>query len=109
MPARILSGQPIADAIKTEVKSEVQRLTQELGRAPKLVVVRVGADPASEVYVNSKVRTAGELGIISEHKHLDADISHEALLDIVRGLNDDDDVDGILVQLPLPKQINEQA
>lgn len=104
MTARILSGKPIADAIKAEVATEVA----SLDRRPCLVVVRVGEDPASEVYVNSKVRTAAELGIISRHEHLDADISHEELLDIVNKLNADAEVDGILVQLPLPPQINER-
>lgn len=109
MTARILSGRPIADAIKAEVKAEVETFEKERGRRPKLVVVRVGADPASEVYVNSKVRTAAELGIISEHRHFDPGISHAALLKTVDELNDDNDVDGILIQLPLPEQVDEAA
>lgn len=105
MTARILSGKPIADAIMAEVASEVS----QLGIAPCLVVVRVGEDPASEVYVNSKVRAAAELGIISRHVHLPVETVHDELLNIVRGLNADDAVDGILMQLPLPPQINERA
>jgi methylenetetrahydrofolate dehydrogenase (NADP+)/methenyltetrahydrofolate cyclohydrolase len=74
-----------------------------------LVVVRVGDDPASAVYVGSKVKTSEELGIVSEHRHLSAEASQEELLEIVEELNSRDDVDGILVQLPLPKHINENA
>lgn len=105
--AELLSGKRFAAAIKEEVAKSVDRLRNESGIKPCLVVVRVGADPASEVYVNSKVKTAEDLGITSEHKHLPEDITEEALLRIVRELNERDDVDGILVQLPLPKNINE--
>ena len=108
MPATILSGKPIADAIKSEVESEVAAIYAEHGIRPCLTVVRVGADPASEVYVNSKVKTAAELGIISQHHHLPAETSHDALLDLVRELNANDEIDGILVQLPLPRKINER-
>ena len=108
MTARILSGKIIADAIKAETEVDVKSLEIEHGFRPCLTVVRVGADPASEVYVNSKVKTAAELGIISQHHHLPAETSHEDLLALVKTLNNDDDVDGILVQLPLPKHINER-
>jgi methylenetetrahydrofolate dehydrogenase (NADP+)/methenyltetrahydrofolate cyclohydrolase len=108
MPTNILSGKVIADEIKAEVAAETASLKQEHGIEPCLVAVRVGDDPASSVYVNSKVKTAAELGLVSEHKHVDADISEAELADIVRELNDRDDVDGILVQLPLPKHIDER-
>ena len=108
MPTIILSGKVIADEIKAEVAAETASLKQEHGIEPCLVAVRVGEDPASSVYVNSKVKTAAELGLVSEHKHVDADISEAELADIVRELNDRDDVDGILVQLPLPKHIDER-
>jgi methylenetetrahydrofolate dehydrogenase (NADP+)/methenyltetrahydrofolate cyclohydrolase len=107
MPAKILSGKIIADEIKAEVAAEAAALRTSHGFSPCLVAVRVGEDPASSVYVNSKVKTAGELGLLSEHIHLDDSISEDELAEIVRGLNDRDDVDGILVQLPLPKHINE--
>lgn len=106
MSARILSGKTIADAIKAEVAEEVKRLNADVGVQPGLTVVRVGDDPASAVYVGSKVRTSEELGIRSEQIHLSADTTHQELLNIVRELNSRDDVDGILVQLPLPSQIN---
>ncbi len=105
MTARILSGKTIADAIKAEVAVE----SAALGFKACLVVVRVGEDPASEVYVSSKVRTAAELGIISREEHFGDDITQAELLAVVDRLNNDDEVDGILVQLPLPKGIDETA
>ncbi|MEQ1603462.1 MAG: bifunctional methylenetetrahydrofolate dehydrogenase/methenyltetrahydrofolate cyclohydrolase FolD [Pyrinomonadaceae bacterium] len=108
MPARILSGKVIADAIKSEVASEVSDLRETHGFSPCLVVVRVGEDPASSVYVGSKVRTAEELGIISEHLHFPADTTEEKIISVVDELNGRSDVDGILVQLPLPKHIEER-
>lgn len=109
MSARILGGKAIADEIKAEVAEEIERLAAEYGVRPGLTVVRVGDDPASAVYVGSKVKTSEELGIRSEHVHLPADISQEELLGVVRELNVRDDVDGILVQLPLPPQIDAGA
>jgi methylenetetrahydrofolate dehydrogenase (NADP+)/methenyltetrahydrofolate cyclohydrolase len=108
MTARILSGKEIAEEIKREVAEEVKALAETHGFRPCLAVVRVGEDPASAVYVGSKVKTSEELGMISEHHHLSDDISHEYLLNLVNDLNNRDEVDGILVQLPLPKKINER-
>ncbi len=109
MSAILLSGKPIADAIKAEVADDVRAIKEKHGISPCLVVVRVGEDPASAVYVGSKVKTAEELGIISEHVHLDADASQEKVIEVVAGLNARDDVDGILVQLPMPKHIDERT
>lgn len=109
METKILSGAPIAEAIKREVAAEVLELNEKYGFRPCLTVVRVGEDPASAVYVGSKVKTAEELGIISEHRHLSAETSQDELLQIVNELNERDEVDGILVQLPLPKQIDEKV
>jgi methylenetetrahydrofolate dehydrogenase (NADP+) / methenyltetrahydrofolate cyclohydrolase len=108
MPANILSGKVIADEIKSEVAAEAASLQDHHGIVPCLVAVRVGEDPASLVYVSSKVKTAGELGLRSEQIHVDAGITETELADIVSGLNERDDVDGILVQLPLSKHINER-
>ena len=108
MSAKILSGKVIADAIKAEVAAEVADLSEIHGFSPCLVVVRVGEDPASSVYVGSKVRTAEELGITSEHMHFAAEATQEEILDVVESLNARSDVDGILVQLPLPKHIDER-
>lgn len=104
MTARILSGKEIAEAIKREVADEIARMNFR----PCLAVIRVGEDPASAVYVGSKVKTAEELGITSEHHYFPAEISHAKLLDFVKELNQRDEVDGILVQLPLPKHIDER-
>ncbi|MBK7392575.1 MAG: bifunctional 5,10-methylenetetrahydrofolate dehydrogenase/5,10-methenyltetrahydrofolate cyclohydrolase [Chloracidobacterium sp.] len=108
MTTRILSGKTIADAIKSEIAAEVKTVEIEHGWRPCLAAVRVGQDPASEVYVGNKVKTAAELGIISEHHHLPVETSHEDLLALVHDLNANNDVDGILVQLPLPRHINER-
>lgn len=106
MTAKLLSGKTIADAIKAEVAEEIRQLENSHGFRPCLAVVRLGEDPASAVYVGSKVKTSEELGIISEHHHLPAETSHADLLALVKSLNERDEVDGILVQLPLPTQIN---
>lgn len=108
MPARILSGKEISTSIKREVADEVAELLDVHGITPCLAVVRVGEDPASAVYVGSKVRTAEELGISSRHIHFDADVSQDEILGAVRDLNDQGDVDGILVQLPLPDHVTER-
>jgi methylenetetrahydrofolate dehydrogenase (NADP+)/methenyltetrahydrofolate cyclohydrolase len=100
---RILNGANIAEAVKREVAEEIKNL----GYRPGLTVVRVGNDAASAVYVGNKVKTSHELGINSEHIHLPAEASQAELLRIVDELNAREDVDGILVQLPLPKEIDE--
>ncbi len=109
MTAKILSGAAIAEAIKREIAEEIKKLNEKYNFRPCLTVVRVGEDKASEVYVGNKVKTSGELGIISEHRHLSAETTQKELLKIVEELNNREDVDGILVQLPLPKQIEESA
>ncbi|MGD9589334.1 MAG: bifunctional methylenetetrahydrofolate dehydrogenase/methenyltetrahydrofolate cyclohydrolase FolD [Pyrinomonadaceae bacterium] len=106
MSAMILQGKPVAESIKAEVREEVERLRLTGNVVPGLTVVRVGEDPASAVYVGSKVKTSEELGIRSEHAHFPDHTSEEDLLAVVRNLNERDDVDGILVQLPLPKHID---
>ena len=109
MTARILSGKIIADVIKAETAEEVKALKNEHGFSPCLAAVRVGADPASEIYVGNKIKAAAELGIVSEHRHLPVETSQSELLSIINELNGRDDVDGILVQLPLPTQIDERV
>lgn len=101
--AKVLSGREVAEAIKKRVAAEVENLSFR----PCLAAVRVGEDAASAVYVGNKIKTSEELGLISEHIHLPAETTEEELLKIVNELNRRDDVDGILVQLPLPAQINE--
>jgi len=108
MSARILKGAPIADQIKSEVARDVETFHGIHGFSPCLAVVRVGDDAASAVYVASKVKTSQELGMRSVHSHFPADTSQDEIAAEVRGLNDRDDVDGILVQLPLPEHIDEK-
>ncbi|MBD0326508.1 MAG: bifunctional 5,10-methylenetetrahydrofolate dehydrogenase/5,10-methenyltetrahydrofolate cyclohydrolase [Pyrinomonadaceae bacterium] len=105
--AAILDGSRVAEEIKREVAEEVARLKREHDVQPCLAAVRVGDDPASSVYVNNKVRTSQELGLRSEHHALPVETSTEQLLELVAELNERDDVDGILVQLPLPRAVDE--
>ncbi|MEO8648072.1 MAG: bifunctional 5,10-methylenetetrahydrofolate dehydrogenase/5,10-methenyltetrahydrofolate cyclohydrolase [Acidobacteriota bacterium] len=108
MSARILDCRPIGDAIKEEAAAEVAWMLAAGMAAPTLAVVRVGDDPASAVYVGNKVRVSEEIGITSEHHHFAAGIDHGSLLAFIVDLSQRPDVDGILVQLPLPAQINER-
>lgn len=101
----ILDGVAIAAQIKAEVKLEVEALAAQ-GIKPGLAVVLVGENPASQMYVRSKVKTCGELGIVSTMLTPSETITTEQLLKIVADLNHDDAVDGILIQLPLPKHVD---
>ena len=105
MSARILDGTAVAKAIRSEVASEVRALASR-GLIPGLAVVLVGDDPASAVYVSGKRAAAREAGIAEKTLHFPAELSEAALLDTVDQLNRDESVDAILVQLPLPKQID---
>lgn len=105
--AELLDGAVIAEQIKSEVAQEVQSLKDAHKVQPCLAAVRVGDDPASAVYVRNKMRACEEVGIRSEHHALPATTTASELADLIESLNTRDDVDGILVQLPLPKQINE--
>lgn len=102
--AQILDGKRVRDEILEELKPRIAGLA----RKPGLVVVLVGNDPASEVYVGSKVKTCAELGMVSEKITPPATISTEELLAIVHELNERPEIDGILVQMPLPKQVDTQ-
>lgn len=106
--AEALDGARVAEEIKREAAVEAERLKREHGVVPCLAVVRVGDDPASAVYVGSKVRTSQALGLRSEHHALPETTSEQELLDLVAELNARDDVDGLLVQLPLPPHIDER-
>lgn len=108
METRILSGKKVGDQIKQEVADEARRLTAT-GITPGLAVVLVGEDPASQIYTRNKTKTCQELGLNSQLIELPATTSTEELLEVVERLNRDDLVDGILVQLPLPDQIEERT
>jgi len=105
MPARILDGNRIAADIKAEIAAQITTLTAG-GRRPGLAVVLVGDNPASAIYVRGKVKTSEELGIYSEKHAPPASISTEELLEQIHDLNRRDEIDGILVQLPLPPQVD---
>ena len=105
---RIIDGKALSAAVKEEVKAQVPELEAQYGRKPCLCVIIVGENPASQVYVRNKVKAAAYTGMGSELIELPADISEEALLAKIRELNENPAVDGILVQLPLPKHIDEE-
>ena len=106
--AAIIDGKAVSAKLRQEMKGEVAAL-QAKGIAPGLAVVLVGEDPASQVYVRNKIRACEELGIRSQDHRLPADTTQERLLELIGELNNDPAVHGILVQLPLPKQISDQA
>ena len=107
MSAKIISGTETAKAIREELKVEIAELKEKHNLVPGLVTILVGVDPASQSYVAAKTKTAHALGIHSEQVTRDADTSEEELLALVDKYNKDEKIHGILVQLPLPKQINE--
>ena len=106
--AQIIDGKAISAEIRLEVKEAVSEWVADGHRAPYLAVVLVGEDPASASYVRGKAKAAAEVGIQSDTFTYDASISENELLDIVNRLNEDDQVDGILIQLPLPDHIDER-
>jgi len=108
MPATILDGNKIAAEIRAEVAAEVKDLSAA-GLRPGLAVLLVGHNPASEIYVRGKVKSCEEVGIYSEKLTPPDSITTEALLKMVDDLNHRDDIDGILVQLPLPPQVDSKA
>lgn len=103
----IIKGKDLSASIKEALKVRVEVLGEEYGRTPNLVVILVGDDPGSVSYVTGKAKAATEVGIRNTTIRREATISEQELLEIVNQLNEDDDVDGILVQLPLPKHIDE--
>jgi len=108
MPAKIIDGKQVAEEMRAELQEEVTRLAAD-GIVPGLGVVLVGEDPASQSYVTAKERACEKIGIYSEDNRLPAETPQEELLAIVERMNDDPKINGILVQLPLPKHIDESA
>jgi methylenetetrahydrofolate dehydrogenase (NADP+)/methenyltetrahydrofolate cyclohydrolase len=109
MAATIIDGKAVSARLKEQVGRGASRLSREHGIVPGLATVLVGNDPASEVYVRNKNKTAEALGFHSVSYHLPANASEADVLARVRALNDDPSVHGILVQMPLPKQVREEA
>jgi methylenetetrahydrofolate dehydrogenase (NADP+)/methenyltetrahydrofolate cyclohydrolase len=108
MTAKIIDGKKISEEIKNEVKRETELLKKERGITPGLAFVLVGDNPASEVYVRSKGKACAEMGFHSVTETLPPECSEERLLGVVRKFNEDPAIHGLLVQLPLPRHLNEQ-
>ncbi|NUY56349.1 bifunctional methylenetetrahydrofolate dehydrogenase/methenyltetrahydrofolate cyclohydrolase [Salinivibrio sp. MA351] len=106
MAAQLIDGKLIAQTVRREVAARVAARTEAGRRAPGLAVILVGSDPASQVYVGSKRRVCDEVGFVSRSYDLPASCSQHELLSLIDTLNDDDCIDGILVQLPLPAGID---
>ncbi|MGM9866983.1 MAG: bifunctional methylenetetrahydrofolate dehydrogenase/methenyltetrahydrofolate cyclohydrolase FolD [Lepagella sp.] len=103
----IISGKDLAKKIKEDIAAQVPALVEKYGRAPHLAVILVGEDPASQSYVKSKGKDAEQVGYKSTTIRLPEETSEEELLEVIGKLNADDTVDGVLVQLPVPRHINE--
>lgn len=106
MTAQIISGTQLASQIKSNVAQQISQYVAQGKRAPGLAVILVGADPASQVYVGSKRKSCAEIGITSKSYDLPETTTEKALLELIEELNQDAEVNGILVQLPLPKHID---
>ena len=104
----ILDGKALSEKIKSEIKKEVDQIKASDGKIPHLAAVLIGEDAASKVYVGHKVRSCEQVGFKSTLIERDASISEKELLDIIDGLNNDDDIDGFIVQLPLPSHIDSE-
>jgi methylenetetrahydrofolate dehydrogenase (NADP+) / methenyltetrahydrofolate cyclohydrolase len=107
MTAELIKGAQVAKEIREELKQEIAELKEKYNVVPGLVTVLVGADPASQVYVGAKEKTSQELGIYSERYDLPEETTQEELMALIDKLNQDPKINGILVQLPLPKHLNE--
>ncbi len=105
---QLLDGKLLSENIKAEIAAEVDAMRQKGEKTPHLVAVLVGENPASQVYVNSKIRSCEQVGFKSTLVQRGAETTEAELLEIVRNLNNDADVDGFIVQLPLPKHISEE-
>ncbi|MCH5220055.1 MAG: bifunctional methylenetetrahydrofolate dehydrogenase/methenyltetrahydrofolate cyclohydrolase FolD [Muribaculaceae bacterium] len=103
---KIIDGKKIADEIKTNVKNQIDVIRQSGARIPALAVIEVGDNPASRAYVRNKIKACEATGIISHHFSLPNSVSESELLDLINKLNQDDTIDGILIQLPLPMAID---
>ncbi len=105
--AQIIDGKRISSEIRAEIKEKTEKFKESHGYAPGLAVIIVGTDPASQVYVRNKKRACEEIGFYSESYELPESTTQDDLISLVEKLNDDQNIHGILVQLPLPKHLNE--
>ncbi|HAT1940873.1 bifunctional methylenetetrahydrofolate dehydrogenase/methenyltetrahydrofolate cyclohydrolase FolD [Legionella pneumophila] len=109
MPASLIDGREISALRRAELKQRVQYHVEQGQRAPGLAVVLIGNDPASVIYVSNKRKACEEVGITSHSYDLPAETTQEKLIELINELNQSDKIDGILIQLPLPKHINERT
>jgi len=109
MAARVIDGKAVAATVRERVKADVAAYAEEAGRTPLLATVLVGDDPASQIYIRKKGEACEEVGTRSVHHGLEASTGEGDLLALIRELSEDEDVDGILCQLPVPAQIDENA
>ena len=105
---KIIDIKLIADKLKYDLKNEITQIKQKYNKVPGLAVVQVGNVAASSVYVNAKTKSANEVGINVIDHHLDDNVTEDELINLIKKLNTHNEVDGILVQLPLPKHVDEQ-
>ena len=103
-----LDGKELSQKLKAQIKEETSQLKERIGKVPGLAIVLLGDNPASKIYVNSKIKGCSELGFESFAYFLPEDTSEEKVLELIENLNNDERVNGILVQLPLPKHIDEK-
>lgn len=103
-----LDGKELSQKLKAQIKEETSQLKERIGKVPGLAIVLLGDNPASKIYVNSKIKGCSELGFESFTHFLPEDTSEEKVLELIENLNNDERVNGILVQLPLPKHIDEK-
>jgi methylenetetrahydrofolate dehydrogenase (NADP+) / methenyltetrahydrofolate cyclohydrolase len=106
---QLIDGNELAQTIKKEIAEKVAAIATNGERVPHLAAVLIGDNPASQSYVRNKVRSCEQCGFLSTLIHKPADITEEALLEIISGLNNNENIDGFIVQLPLPKHINEET
>ena len=106
---QLLDGKLLSETIKAELKIKVNRIKTDGGKVPHLAAVLVGNNPASEAYVGNKIRSCEQIGFKSTLIRRDGSVTQAEILDIVNDMNNDPDIDGFIVQLPLPKHIDEQA
>ncbi len=107
--AELIRGPEVAEKIRGEISAEIEELQKKTGKVPGLAVIIVGEDPASQTYVNNKEKTSKKLGFYSEVHRLPESTTQEELLEMVDKLNRDDNINGVLVQLPLPDHIEDEA
>lgn len=103
---KIINGKEISEKIRQELKQQVEELTKQKGKIPGLATILVGEDPASQVYIGSKIKACNQIGVKSFHNNLPANSTQEEIINLIKKLNDDKNVNGILLQLPLPKGLN---